>query len=366
MVYKDSERGDFDKFNIKSHFPLCVTGFYLDQGDFRSVIEPIVRRHKAEGLTYVEYRQAVGYSEAVKEEWKKWHLSFIRYLKEVSDEHFKGRYIFRITEDSYPAIREIIDENPDLIDVMVGIDFTGREEPPKNHGGFFKRLHEDNKNNPHSALEFVMHIGEDYFDKSIESAIRWCHESAYYGAKRLGHCIALGLDPQIALDRRQNAHTREKVSERLDQIEYDLKYMDLLKDRGVKIDAKLLIEEKKHLSTLDPDDFVKRDYDLDRIQNLRLRQDFVLDYFKNKGTTIEVCPTSNLRIGGLTTFEDHPLHKFNNRGVDFVICSDDPGIFNITLASEIDLVSEKMNIKNISLENKLKDPYQYRLGQSRK
>ena len=46
--------------------------------------------------------------------------------------------------------------------------------------------------------------------------MRWVHESAELGAHRLGHAIALGVDPDAYGVHRR----RETVSERLDQIAY--------------------------------------------------------------------------------------------------------------------------------------------------
>ena len=100
MVYRGEEGGDFDIFNIKSFFPLCVTGFYLDKDRHEVVTQPIIDRHKQEGIAYIEYRQGVGYADAVKEAWKDWHKQFIQFLKDVSTDSFQAKYIMRITPES--------------------------------------------------------------------------------------------------------------------------------------------------------------------------------------------------------------------------------------------------------------------------
>ena len=365
MTYEYSESGDFDKFNIKSFFPLCVTGYYFDNNDFHSVLKLIVDRHKNEGISYIEYRQGVGYSDEVKEEWKEWHKKFVRYLKEVSDEKFKARYIMRIDHKAYDAVREFMRENPDLRDVVVGIDFTGRELPPKAHKDFFKKFHEDNEKIPNQALEAVVHIGEDFFDKSIESAIRWCHETAKLGVRRLGHCIALGLDPKIAIKRRRKAHTQESVPERLDQIEYDLEYFNELSNMGIKINREELLKEKSNLSMKNSDEIVCREYDDERLHDIELRQNFVLQKLKEYKTVIEVCPTSNLRIGGIPEFKYHPFRKFYDFGLNLAICTDDPGIFNSSLSTEVDMIAKEFNIGLDELSEKIGDPYEFSLGKSR-
>jgi len=96
----------------------------------------------------------------------------------------------------YQLVQRLFDENPDLIPTIVGLDFCFFEEgySPETVRPFFTQLHKDNRDRPHRALEVAYHVGESYFDKSLESAIRWCHEVAEMGACRMGHAIALGLD----------------------------------------------------------------------------------------------------------------------------------------------------------------------------
>ena len=250
---------------------------------------------------------------------------------------------------------------------VVGIDFASVEEgfPPKSVYPVVAQLARDNAADPASALDLVYHVGESFFDKSLESAIRWCHEAAEAGAKRLGHAIALGLDPATAIDRRLGAHERELVSERLDQIDYDLRYRTALADCGVPVDAVALTAERADLLARDPASSVERPYDDARLDAIRRRQDFVLARLTALGTVIETCPTSNLRIGGVPDPAHHPIHRFLASGVNLAICSDDPGNFDITLSSEIDWVLAHTGYDEESLVRRLGDPRRFRLGQAR-
>lgn len=360
MVYNYNERGSFDKFNIKSLFPLCVTGYYFDKDDHISALKPIIERHKREGISYVEYRH--GFVFTNKEEWKDWNRRFAKFLKDSSTDTFQAKYIMRIGNEIYDVVKEFIRENTDLRDTIVGIDFAGREISPKSRKDFFKKLHHDNTINQKEAIDVVMHIGEDYFDKSIESAIRWCHEAAELGAKRLGHCIALGLDPEIAINRRPNAHTEEKVSERLDQIDYDLRFQNQLRDKGISVNEKELLEEKEELSKRNLDEKVFLEHNEKRLKGLRKRQDFVLEQLKEYGTVIEICPSSNLRIGGIPNMKYHPFKKFYDSGVNLVICSDDPGVFQSSISDEVDLIINAFDFDSKRLEKSLGNPYDFRLG----
>ena len=211
----------------------------------------------------------------------------------------------------------------------------------------------------------VVHVGEVFFDKSLESAIRWCHEYAAYGVKRMAHCIALGLDPAVALSRRLGAHAQELTSERMDQIDYDLKYCRELKDRGVSINKERLLRERGELAKRDPREPAFVTCDEDRIAELRVRHDFVLEYIKQQGVLIETCPTSNLLISGIPSYEHHPFGKFYGSGQRVAICTDDPGILNTSLSEEVQLVARSLGLDPDEIETRTGDPYEYRLGRSR-
>jgi aminodeoxyfutalosine deaminase len=55
---------------------------------------------------------------------------------------------------------------------------------------------------------------------------------------------------------------------------------------------------------------------------------------------IEVCPTSNLRLGVYPSLAEHPLPRLYRAGVPLTINSDDPPLFNTTLNQEVALLAE--------------------------
>lgn len=221
-IYPYTPQGRFEEFDITSFFSMCITGYYLDRNMHEPILQPIVARHKREDIAYIEYRAAFSGN---KEEFKEWHARYARYFLQSSTDSFDARYIVRLfpyqAVESYGWLRELLHEQPELIHTIVGIDFSGREVAPKSLSSFYEMLARDNQSHPESALNVTVHIGESFFDLSLESAIRRCHQAALLGAKRLGHCIALGMTPLIAVNRKPDAHTRESVRERLDQIDYD-------------------------------------------------------------------------------------------------------------------------------------------------
>lgn len=49
---------------------------------------------------------------------------------------------------------------------------------------------------------------------------------------------------------------------------------------------------------------------------------------------VECCPTSNVAIGHVKDYEDHPLWRFVEWGLHVTVSTDDPGLFGVTLLSE--------------------------------
>jgi hypothetical protein len=152
----------------------------------------------------------------------------------------------------------------------------------------------------------------------------------------------------------------EGVSERLDQLAYDLHYRLQLARYGVTVDEQALMAGRKRLGAVNSGTLIERPYD-----EGRLAERFVLDRLRALGAVIEGRPTSNLRIGGVPDASHHPIHRFLDSGTNVVICSDDPGIFDITLASEVEWVRTHAVLDVETLQRRLGDPRRFRLGQQR-
>lgn len=64
----------------------------------------------------------------------------------------------------------------------------------------------------------------------------------------------------------------------------------------------------------------------------------LVDYLRYSGITLDICPTSNLRLGNVTSIKDHPIRQLWEAGVKITVNTDDPAIFGITLCDEYSLV----------------------------
>ncbi len=59
---------------------------------------------------------------------------------------------------------------------------------------------------------------------------------------------------------------------------------------------------------------------------------------------VEICPTSNVQTGAVTSIAAHPFKRFLDKGVPVVINTDDPGISNTTLTDEYLKVASQFGI----------------------
>jgi adenosine deaminase len=61
---------------------------------------------------------------------------------------------------------------------------------------------------------------------------------------------------------------------------------------------------------------------------------------KDRGITLEVCPTSNIFLGLFKNMAEHPFPKFYEAGIKVSISSDDPPFMSTTLGQEYQRVQE--------------------------
>ena len=101
-----------------------------------------------------------------------------------------------------------------------------------------------------------------------------------------------------------------------------------------EIDLPALEAEASRLRELPPDARIEHRYDRGRLDDVRRRQVVAMRHVRRTGAVIESCPTSNLRIAGLSEPRHHPLRRFLEAGLPVVLGADDPGLFATTLEEE--------------------------------
>lgn len=65
---------------------------------------------------------------------------------------------------------------------------------------------------------------------------------------------------------------------------------------------------------------------------------------KDKGITLEMCPTSNIQTKAVASFKDHPFYDFYNDGIKVSVNTDNRTVSNTTMTKECDILSREFNI----------------------
>lgn len=71
----------------------------------------------------------------------------------------------------------------------------------------------------------------------------------------------------------------------------------------------------------------------------------LLDRLRERGVTLELCPTSNVRLGLVPSLAAHPLPIFLQHGVAVTINSDDPILLGTTLSRELAAVARAHHLE---------------------
>lgn len=74
---------------------------------------------------------------------------------------------------------------------------------------------------------------------------------------------------------------------------------------------------------------------------------------RERGTTFEVCVTSNYQSGVVISRDNHPLQKMIRAGLNTTINTDDPEISQISLSDEYALVCEQIGVSMTTLQGQV-------------
>jgi aminodeoxyfutalosine deaminase len=70
----------------------------------------------------------------------------------------------------------------------------------------------------------------------------------------------------------------------------------------------------------------------------------LVEYLREHDLALELCPTSNLRLGVYSSYAAHPLRRLYEAGVPITINADDPPLFNTTLNDEVELLATAFSL----------------------
>ena len=336
--YLFTKANNFSRFQANFNLIIALCPIVPDQFNIQ---ERIIRQVSKFGLEYFEARTVIPFRLTDREVEQYLHgiCSTVRDLN--CDLEMNTRLVFSLFRDNklamknYKQLRAFIKAYPNLGSMISGIDFAFSEEgfPPKTKKGLFHQFHLDNQKE--QALDLLYHVGESFEDKGLISAIRWIWEVNELGATRLGHAIALGVNPENYLGK----IVHESCEERLDTIKWLNSNCDILRENGYKVRFDTLRKEEEFLISSNPP-YIEIKYDEDYIANAKALQNAVAEILKSKEIVIETCPTSNLRIGQISKSQHHPIKLFHKMGLNYAVCTDDPGIFSTDWIKEDQLAKE--------------------------
>lgn len=76
----------------------------------------------------------------------------------------------------------------------------------------------------------------------------------------------------------------------------------------------------------------------------------VLAYLVEHRIGLEVCPTSNIRLGVYPSLEEHPFPRLHNAGALVTINTDTPAIFDISLTEELSHLESSFGLERRAVE----------------
>jgi adenosine deaminase len=95
-----------------------------------------------------------------------------------------------------------------------------------------------------------------------------------------------------------------------------------------------------------------RDLGAERIgHGVRSAEDpLLVDYLVDRQIPLEVCPTSNLRTGVVAHWNQHPVLELIDSGALVTINTDDPAMFDVSLAEEFSNLENRFGLDEVALK----------------
>jgi aminodeoxyfutalosine deaminase len=84
----------------------------------------------------------------------------------------------------------------------------------------------------------------------------------------------------------------------------------------------------------------------------------LMDYLVERRIGLEVCPTSNLRLGVYPSLDEHPLGRLHEMGAVVTVNTDTPAIFDLRLSDELALLDSHFGLSAAELDQVLLNAFE--------
>lgn len=84
-----------------------------------------------------------------------------------------------------------------------------------------------------------------------------------------------------------------------------------------------------------------------------IEDNLLVEYLSNNKIPLEVCITSNIRLGIFPNFESHPIKNLIRAGCEVTLNTDDPTLFNTSLSQEYYIAIKKCGLSISDIENSI-------------
>ena len=85
----------------------------------------------------------------------------------------------------------------------------------------------------------------------------------------------------------------------------------------------------------------------------------LVEHLREKDIPLEVCITSNVRTGSISSLAEHPVRRLYDAGVPIVLNTDDPALFGCTLTSEYRLAAREFGFSEEELAELARNSFRY-------
>ena len=160
-----------------------------------------------------------------------------------------------------------------------------------------------------AGLGIVCHAGEAF--ASMEDGVRTIEGALdYLGVRRIGHGLAAGLDAR---------------------------------------------------SLIGTSDLDGRVYDERRVEKITEMQVALRERLKREDIPIEVCPSSNIHTGNVSTLAAHPIRVFLSEGIPVTVCTDNRWVSHTKLSWEFVRLARELGLGTPVLERLARAAFDYRV-----